>query len=350
MDPDHAGRFCSRFVLRRQHDYSGDFSAFGDGRAGNRRAFAQSLRRAGDCRDPHGPVFYPASRYRGRRSVFRADHDALVRRPGPARNHPCDRESRGARGAQPAIRVQFCRGASHAGISRPWVGCPRGHGRRGAVHGYGSFRPVPDSSGLVQFRAASSRSELLRSRRAFTAVGRIDPQPVLSAGTGVGVVAVGGSGDGGDRHRVPGRDFRGVFGCPAGSADGLATADANRPHLRRRGGTDLCAFYELDTLSCGDRAGDWIPEFVEPGRSLRYRRDGHHDDRHDSDRLRDGAAMALALGVDAAGGRSAAADRYRIFLCQCDQNPRGRVVSAGGRPDFVHRPHDVAAWQTHYSS
>ena len=165
------------------------------------------------------------------RGAVRAHHRRVVllsRRPGRGGNHPIS--GRAGRGEPDACGALFLREWC-PGLSRAGIGVPGGHRLRGAVCRYGPLRPPAHPARLVRGGPACAAPQLPRPGRPAAPRPRPGGEPLLSPGAVLGPVSAGRAGDGGDRHRVTGRDQRRVLADVAGGPARAPAARARGPHL-----------------------------------------------------------------------------------------------------------------------
>ena len=216
--------------------------------------------------------------------------------------------------------------------------------RRGAVRRHGPLRPSRHPPRLVQHGDAGADAVLLRPGRAAAARSRGDPQSLLPDGARLGPGAAGGAGHRGHRGGVAGGDLGSLLGDAPGRAAGFLAAHADPAHLGGRERPDLPAAGQRAAAVRGAGAGAGVPQFRQPRRRLRLRRDRHHADYLGAG-LRRAAARQHRRQADAVAGGVGppAAVRRAAVLGQRVQDPRRWLAAAGGGDRGVHADDDLAS-------
>ena len=155
----------------------------------------------------------------------------------------------------------------------------------------GHFGRKPIQVAWLWHRPAGADAQLLRPGRAAAGPSRT-PSRIPSTGSipELGADPDGGAGDGGNRHRQPGRDHRRLLLHAPGDPARAAAAPGDPPHLRERCRADLSAARQPDPARRRAAGDAHLPHLERPRCGLR-----RVGDRNDGDRQPDGVLRGLAL-------------------------------------------------------
>ena len=272
-----------RDVLRRRDDHAGDHRARRCRRSRRHRARAASIHRADRRNHSRCAVRDPAHGHGAPGRSLRSGDGAVVHRPRRAGRTRDRTRSGRAGGVRPDLRRALRRGEPARRVRR--LRCRRAgsHRNRGALRRHGAFRQDADPARMGVLRHAGAVTQLFRTGRAGPQRSRRHPEPVLPACAGVGPRAAADPRDRGGDHRVAGGDLRRVLADARGDPDGLLPPPDDPAHVGARDRPDLRAVHQLDAADRDHRACHRIPEFGQPRRCLRHRRDDGDADRLDPD-------------------------------------------------------------------